>query len=48
MKCFQIKNHWPDANSTMRISYGQLEGSNPADGVNYIEHTTLDGVICKI
>ena len=44
---FPNKNHWPDANSTMRISYGQLEGSNPADGVNYIEHTTLDGVIAK-
>ena len=44
---FPEKNHWPDANSTMRISYGQLEGSKPADGMKYTEHTTLDGIIAK-
>ncbi|MDG1841672.1 MAG: S46 family peptidase [Crocinitomicaceae bacterium] len=44
---FPDKNHWPDANSTMRISYGQLEGSRPADGMKYTEHTTLDGIIAK-
>ena len=44
---FPDKKHWPDANSTLRISYGQLEGSVPADGKIYSEHTTLDGIIAK-
>ena len=44
---FPDKKHWPDANSTLRISYGQLEGSVLADGKIYSEHTTLDGIIAK-
>ncbi len=44
---FPNDKHWPDANSTLRISYGKLEGSNPADGMAYTEHTTLDGIIGK-
>lgn len=44
---FPDNKHWPDANSTLRISYGQLEGSVPADGKIYSEHTTLDGIIAK-
>ncbi len=39
--------HWPDANSTLRITYGQLEGSSPTDGMMYTEHTTLDGIVAK-
>lgn len=42
----EIKN-WPDANSTLRITFGQLEGSEPSDGKVYTEHTTLDGIIAK-
>jgi hypothetical protein len=44
---FPNAKHWPDANSTLRISYGKLEGSSPADGMKYTEHTTLDGIIAK-
>lgn len=44
---FPNDKHWADANSTLRITYGQLEGSAPADGMLYTEHTTLDGVIAK-
>lgn len=44
---FPNDKHWPDANSTLRISYGKLEGSKPADGMAYTEHTTLDGIIAK-
>jgi hypothetical protein len=44
---FPNEKHWPDANSTLRISYGKLEGSSPADGMMYTEHTTLDGIIAK-
>lgn len=39
--------HWADANSTLRVSYGMLEGSTPRDGMEYTEHTTLEGVIEK-
>jgi hypothetical protein len=44
---FPNEKHWPDANSTLRITYGQLEGSSPVDGMAYTEHTTLDGIIAK-
>jgi len=44
---FPNEKHWPDANSTLRITYGQLEGSSPVDGMAYTEHTTLDGMIAK-
>ena len=39
--------HWANANSTLRVSYGKLEGSTPQDGMRYTPHTTLDGVIEK-
>jgi len=44
---FSLEKHWPDANSTLRITYGQLEGSAPTDGMRYTEHTTLDGIVAK-
>jgi hypothetical protein len=44
---FPNEKHWPDANSTLRITYGKLEGSTPTDGMKYTEHTTLDGIIAK-
>jgi hypothetical protein len=47
LEMFPNKKHWPDANSTLRITFGQLEGSSPADGKVYTEHTTLDGIIAK-
>ncbi|PKR80862.1 S46 family peptidase [Brumimicrobium salinarum] len=39
--------HWANANSTLRITYGKLEGSTPRDGMRYTPYTTLDGVIEK-
>ena len=44
---FPDAKHWPDANSTLRITYGQLEGSSPTDGMMYTEHTTLEGIVVK-
>ena len=41
------KVFYPDANLTMRVTYGQVKGFEPADGVNYIHYTTLDGIIQK-
>jgi hypothetical protein len=44
---FPNEKHWPDANSTLRITYGKLEGSSPKDGMMYEDHTTIDGIIEK-
>jgi hypothetical protein len=40
-------NFFPDANSTLRITYGMVEGSFPRDAVKYIYHTTANGIIEK-
>ena len=37
----------PDANSTMRLTYGTISGYHPADAVTYDYKTTLDGVMEK-
>lgn len=44
---FPDAKHWADANGTMRITYGQLEGSAPTDGMQYTEHTTTEGILQK-
>lgn len=38
---------YPDANSTMRLTYGKIGGYSPKDGVIYNYYTTLDGVMQK-
>ncbi len=47
LKLFPEKNHWADANSTLRITYGKLEGSIPEDGKKYTHYTTISGIIQK-
>ncbi|UCF62652.1 MAG: S46 family peptidase [bacterium] len=37
----------PDANSTIRFTYGYIQGYSPMDGVYYQPQTTLGGVIEK-
>lgn len=37
----------PDANRTLRLTYGRIRGYSPADGVYYNPITTLKGVIEK-
>ncbi len=44
---FPERTFWPDANSTLRLSYGRVEGSDPRDGVHYDHRTTIEGVIDK-
>ena len=39
--------YYPDANSTLRVAYGQVNGYSPQDGVQYKHYTTLDGVVAK-
>ncbi len=41
------KTFYPDANLTMRVTYGQVKGFYPADGKDYVYYTTLAGVIEK-
>lgn len=38
---------YPDANFTMRVTYGQILPYDPKDGVTYHYETTLDGVAQK-
>ncbi len=41
------KAHYPDANSTMRLTYGNVLDYIPADAIHYSYYTTLDGVMEK-
>jgi hypothetical protein len=41
------KTQYPDANSTMRLSYGTVQDYDPRDGVTYKYYTTLKGVVDK-
>jgi Peptidase S46 len=41
------KTLYPDANSTMRLSYGTIQDYDPKDAVTYKYYTTLQGVVDK-
>lgn len=41
------KVFYPDANSTMRLSYGAVKNYSPQDGVIYNYYTTLEGMMAK-
>jgi hypothetical protein len=47
MVMFPDKKTWPDANSTLRITYGKIDGSAPYDGMAYTHYTTIDGIMQK-
>ncbi|MBN2667980.1 MAG: S46 family peptidase [Bacteroidales bacterium] len=38
---------FPDANFTLRVAFGKVEGYEPADGVEYKYKTTLSGIMEK-
>ena len=44
---FPEKRIYPDANSTLRLAYGTVEGYEPMDAVYYAPKTYLSGVIAK-
>lgn len=52
-KLIDVKQEWkktefiPDANSTLRLTYGSIRGYSPADAVYFAPITTLKGVIEK-
>ncbi len=41
------KEYYPDANSTMRVTFGSVGSYNAADAVNYDYYTTIEGVFEK-
>ncbi len=41
------KLFYPDANFTLRVTYGKVEGYQPADAVYYNHYTTLKGIMEK-
>ena len=38
---------YPDANSTLRVTYGSVLGGSPRDGMAYMPFTTLEGILEK-
>jgi hypothetical protein len=47
MNVLKEKTFYPDANSTLRVTYGSVKGYEPRDGVKYDYYSYLDGVIQK-
>ncbi len=47
MKVFPNKRFPPDANSTLRVNYGMIQGYEPKDGIYYTNKTYLKGVMEK-
>lgn len=43
----QGRKFYPDANHTLRLSYGNIKGYKPGNAVNYNYFTTLTGIIEK-
>jgi hypothetical protein len=41
------KKFYPNANSTMRLTYGQIKDYEPRDAVEYEEYTTIKGIMEK-
>ena len=41
------KIFYPDANSTLRVTYGKVKGYKPADAIYYTPISSLDGIIQK-
>ncbi|MDX2250634.1 MAG: S46 family peptidase [Bacteroidia bacterium] len=44
---FPERTFYPDANLTLRVTYGKVQGMKPNDAVNYNYYTTLGGIVEK-
>ncbi len=44
---FKEKNFYPDANGTLRVTYGNVKGYRPRDAVEYNFYTYMDGIMEK-
>ncbi|HPT09094.1 MAG TPA: S46 family peptidase [Bacteroidales bacterium] len=47
MEMDSARTFYPDANSTLRIAFGKVEGYTPADAVTYRYFTVSDGILEK-
>lgn len=47
MEMYPDRVFYPDANSTMRITYGNVGGYSPGDGIYYKHFTTINGYLEK-
>lgn len=47
LEVFANKTFYPDANSTLRVTYGNVKGYKPRDAVQYDFYTYLDGLMEK-
>ncbi len=47
MEMQKDRNFYPDANFTMRLTYGSVQNCKPSDAITYDYITTLDGVMAK-
>ena len=47
MEQYPDSNFFPDANLTLRVTYGHVKGFKPKDGVYYTHYTTIDGIMEK-
>ncbi len=47
MEVFKDKRFYPDANSTLRLTYGTVQGMSPKDAIDYDFITTMDGLMDK-
>lgn len=47
MEVMKENTFYPDANSTLRVTYGNVKGYQPRDAVKYDFYTYLDGVMDK-
>lgn len=47
METDKARKFFPDANSTLRVTYGQVKGSNPRDAVSYGYQTHIAGIMEK-
>lgn len=47
METDKERQFFPDANSTLRVTYGKVKGSDPRDAVSYHYQTHLSGVMEK-
>lgn len=43
----KVKKMYPDANFTMRVSYGNVKSYDPRDGIHYNYYTTSKGILEK-
>ena len=47
-RMYASRNFYPDANSTMRVSFGTICGYTPFDGAEYDYYTTTKGILEKV